>query len=60
MLDKTYRLAIRKRKDSIFWEEENYQFTEVKIRGKRYWQADPFLFDYMDRTFLFYELFDRV
>ena len=60
MKDKTYRMALRARKDNYFWKEDNFCFTEVHSGSERYWQADPFLFDYDGKTFLFYEQFDRI
>ena len=60
MRDKTYRIAIRKRNEDVFWEDPDYRFFETRPKNSRYWQADPFLFDYDHRTYLFYESFDRI
>lgn len=60
MKDKTYRIALRARNDSYFWKEDDFCFTEVRCGTDRYWQADPFLFDYEGKTFLFYEHYDRI
>lgn len=61
MKKKMYSLAIRKRlnENDFFWNHSDYEFVECKIDcGSRYWLADPFLFEWGNKVFLFYEAFD--
>ncbi len=56
-----YSLAMRKRDgiNDFFWKHEDYKFFECEIDcGGRYWLADPFLFEYEGRIYIFYEAFD--
>jgi hypothetical protein len=45
-------IVLRKRSGDEAW-------SVVKSLNKRYWMADPFLFDYEGKCYLFYERFDR-
>lgn len=65
MLDKfLYReewiLAVRKRSDKLLF-ESNGTYDEFNIipNTKRYWCADPFLFRYKEKTYVFFEMYDR-
>ena len=60
MKAKSYYVGLRKRKKDHYWNDQEYQFVEYKPKNKRYWIADPFLFDYGKNTFLFYEVYDRI
>lgn len=60
MKAKSYHVGLRKRNNDYYWNDQKYQFIEFKPKNKRYWIADPFLFDYDRNTFLFYEAYDRV
>ena len=40
-------------------DKKSYAFDELKVT-KRYWYADPFLFEKNNRTYLFVEMFDNV
>ena len=52
-------LAIRKRHASTLYQGDFSSFRFIK-NSLKYWRADPFLFDYKDKTFVFAELFDRI
>ena len=58
---KMYTLAFRKKSSSedYFWLDKDYCFEEyhVAMTG-RYWLADPFLFEYGGKGYVFYEAFD--
>lgn len=63
MKQKYYGIAIRKKicADDVFWKNMDYSFNEIKIpKSNRYWFADPFPFEYMGKTFIFFEAFDIV
>lgn len=60
MKAKSYHIGLRRRNDDFYWSDEKYQFIEFKPKNKRYWIADPFLFDYEKSTYLFFEMYDRV
>lgn len=60
MKAKSYHVGLRKRNNDYFWNSQEYRFLEHRPKNKRYWIADPFLFDYGGKTFLFYEAYDRV
>ena len=40
-------------------DKKSYAFDELKAT-KRYWYADPFLFEKNNRTYLFVEMFDNM
>ena len=58
-----YSLAIRKRYDDndFFWNHDDYEFRKCDINcNKRYWLADPFLFEKDNIAYLFYEAYDLI
>ena len=59
MWKKSYRIALRKRNNDFFWEDEDYSFCEFVPKSKRYWLADPFIFEKDNRTYIFFEEYDR-
>lgn len=52
-------IALRRRKRTDLYDGENSPFF-LEPNGWRYWRADPFLFEYEDKTFIFAELYDRI
>lgn len=61
--EKMYSVAIRKRKNinDFFWNNDDFVFQELNIDcQKRYWLADPFLFEKDGKTYVFYEAFDLI
>lgn len=61
MRTKYYSIAIRKRTDcgDRFYKHKNFMFNEIKVKdSKKYWIADPFLFEKDNIVYIFYELFD--
>lgn len=61
--EKMYSIAIKRRQDSndFFWKHEKFEYKEVKIQhDKRYWFADPFLFEKNGKCYLFYEAYDLI
>lgn len=58
---KVYSVAIRKRNQDFFWDMDNPGFEIcTNLIRPRYWAADPFLFEHLGTTYLFYEWFDLV
>ena len=59
---KAYTIALRKRKNGDrFLSDDSFSFVIPQINiSKRYWMADPFLFEYLDKIYLFYELYDFI
>lgn len=51
----TWNIAFRKRENELF-NNQTKPFTIIK-NGIKGWYADPFLFDYMEETYLFAEFF---
>lgn len=60
MKQKVYSIALRSRNRDFFWNDDNYSFFSFKPKSRRYWIADPFLFDFENKTYMFYEAFDLV
>ena len=63
MNTKYYKIAVRKKINSedFFLNEKNYSFSIIDFNtSKRYWMADPFLFEKDGITYIFYELFDFI
>ncbi|MEY8338005.1 hypothetical protein AALB16_08225 [Lachnospiraceae bacterium 62-35] len=62
MYKKSYYIALRKRANEadFFWKDSQFMFEEFKPKNKRYWIADPFLFEHINITYLFYEAYDRI
>lgn len=60
--EKCWKIIIHIKEESgdlIFFPDRKKQFIELSLK-KRYWAADPFLFEKDGITYLFYELFDRL
>ena len=56
-----YSIAIRKKEGKLLFEGNYNHFKQIKFPfSKRFWPADPFLIEYKDKLYLFYELFDNV
>lgn len=54
-------IAIRKRSKDLLFEKEGTNDIFVVCKNTfRYWCADPFLIDYKDKKYLFFELYDRL
>lgn len=56
-----YSIAIRQRKsiDDYFWLQDDFTFTKIVIgSSRRYWYADPFLFEKGGNVYIFFEAFD--
>lgn len=65
MLDRlrkcVWQIAIRKRDDNLLFENDGISKPFILIKNTiRYWCADPFLIDYRDKKYLFFELYDRL
>lgn len=63
MTEQQYSIAIRRRKDNNdrFFQNKNFEFEEIRIKSNyKYWFADPFVFEYNNVTYLFYEAYDLV
>lgn len=61
--EKMYSIAVRKKQNDneSFWEHKDFVFKEFRINcGKRYWLADPFVFEKDGVTYLFYEAYDLI
>lgn len=58
-IDDRWNIAIRKKEDEeeLFWCLKETKFNEMDLK-KDEWYADPFLFTYENKTFLFFELYD--
>lgn len=56
-----WSIAFRRKnsQEEFFADMDKPQFTEMPP-SKRYWYADPFLFENAKRTYLFFEMFDRL
>lgn len=52
-------VAFRKRSETCLYEGNRSAFTFIR-NSFRYWLADPFLFDYEGKTYLFVEMYDRI
>ena len=60
MKKKSYYIAIRKRiNNDFFWDDNNFQFFRYTPPNRRYWYADPFLYEKDGETFIFFESYDR-
>lgn len=59
---KYYSLAIRKRiNNDRFFDNTDYTFHELLLKiNRRFWVADPFIFEKDGNTYVFYELFDLI
>ena len=60
---KVYKIAVKKREseNDFFWKKPEYQFHVLNFRvSKRYWMADPFLYEYEGIVYVFYELWDYI
>lgn len=58
---KMYSIAFRKKNspNDYFWLDKDYSFEEYEVDTKgRYWLADPFLFEYGGKNYVFYEAYD--
>ena len=61
--EEMYSIAIRRRenKNDYFWKHQDYSFIDCKIPGhNRFWFADPFLFEYNQTLYVFYEAYDLI
>lgn len=57
LIDGDWNIAIRKKSDKPFFDYSDLFFPISK--NKKYWFADPMLFEFQGKTFLFCEAFDR-
>lgn len=55
----SWNVAFRKRMPGMLMENTDEPFTVIQ-NPMRYWAADPFLFEYRGRTYIFAELYDYI
>ena len=56
-----WSIAIRERKKALLFQKDGQeQPFEVLNNNFRYWTADPFLFEKEGKSYLFFEMFDRL
>lgn len=53
-----WEIAIREKQNTSLFEGNTKEFFVIR-NSQRYWAADPFIFKYNGRNYLFAELFDR-
>lgn len=56
-----WKIAIREREDKLLFEPNGCKKEFIALKNTfRYWCADPFLIDFKDRKYVFFELYDRL
>lgn len=59
LIKEEWTVAIRKKNENLLFENKNFDGFKVLKNTFRYWCADPFIIDKGQKSYLFFEAYDR-